>query len=1194
MTTKNIYLLILFLVFPFLTYSQSNFDIKVYNVDSELIEYGDSYKEGFVVVEYTPGNDGIYLSLGADWADYSGPFGIIVENLYLPSISEVGSEKFSISTSFNLNSIAKATQGVEGTAGYNYPPQLVLYVHLLTSIGYYPFAPSTWFTTLEVLVYTYTAFAYNLIITTAVNITDTPGTAPPDQPVEDPKTTSITRRLRTVDLDNSSNPGVDGGYAGDLNACVPASHAQSMSWLEDEFDEITFPEGMKTTREKLVELSKKMNRAKENGIDAKNTLKGKLDFIESQKLPIDVKFQSIFEQSNVSSTSGKSIAKCFNRASNPWPDWEFLKQMLASGEDVEVEYLWLKESDTTWHGHAVTASGLEEFESGKKNLTITHDRRQRNADTDDIKGVTSETLDVGISQDQGGKNVVTLQRRGSTKKLWIKNVYAESPRPAEGEATATFLNEFFNMSGSSFNNKQNTILADNEFIEIGLDESVTNLADYSIQLYDGTDGTVYQTLTLDELTFGTKIGNYQTYIYTFTGNQLREAPAGIALSYTGTVVEGQFFSYGGSFTAAGGDATGMTSINMGDFVEGQSFVLQGAGTNYTDYDWGYSSTPSPGVFNDGQFLTASVPDTPTLQAPTYGSTEHETTLTLSWNDAQNVSSYTLEVATEQQFTNKIVDESDITATSKEVSNLNPGTLYYWRVKGVNGNGDSPYSSVWSFTTKSTGPVVSDIPDQTIAEGSSFTTIQLGDYVTDSDYTDSEITWSYSGNRELIISINGSRIATVSTPNADWNGSETITFTATNPISASASNQTTFTVTPVNDSPVVSDIPDQTITEGGSFATIQLDNYVTDSDNSDSEIIWSYSGNTELSVSIDGSRVATITVPNGSWIGNETITFTATDPGALSNGDQVVFSVIQISNAPIVSNIPSQTINEGESFSSINLDNYVVDSDNADSELTWTYSGNIELSVSIDASRVATITAPNQDWFGSEAITFTATDPTNQSGSDQSAFTINSVNDPPIIERLPSTIVISIDSSAVINLWDLVNDVEDSDSELIFEFIITADDIINLSFNAETGELTIATNSNSSGEEMLTIKIIDTGDAFVESSITVQIVEVTGVYEYLSTETPDDFVLMQNYPNPYNPTTNIRFGIPENSDIQLIIYNSLGELVQELVNQNMNSGNYEVAWDASNLPSGIYLIRINAKGLDSKKNFTQVKKAILLK
>jgi hypothetical protein len=102
---------------------------------------------------------------------------------------------------------------------------------------------------------------------------------------------------------------------------------------------------------------------------------------------------------------------------------------------------------------------------------------------------------------------------------------------------------------------------------------------------------------------------------------------------------------------------------------------------------------------------------------------------------------------------------------------------------------------------------------------------------------------------------------------------------------------------VNYPPIVTDIPSQTITEGSTFATITLDNYVSDLDNLDSEMTWTFSGNTQLTVSIV-ARVATITVPNSDWFGSETITFKATDPGSLWDDDAALFTV-----TPVQDNLP---------------------------------------------------------------------------------------------------------------------------------------------------------------------------------------------------------------------------------------------------------------------------------------------------
>ena len=290
------------------------------------------------------------------------------------------------------------------------------------------------------------------------------------------------------------------------------------------------------------------------------------------------------------------------------------------------------------------------------------------------------------------------------------------------------------------------------------------------------------------------------------------------------------------------------------------------------------------------------------------------------------------------------------------------------------------------------PVVTDIPSQTIAEGSTFTTITLDNYVSDVDNTDAQMTWTYSGNSQLTVSI-VNRVATITIPNSDWYGSETITFRATDPGGLWDDDPATFTVTSVNDPPFVTDIPNQTVPEGSTFTTITLDNYVSDVDNPDTQMTWTYSGNTQLTVSIV-NRVATITIPNSDWYGAETITFRATDPGGLWDDDPATFTVTNINDPPVVTDIPSQTVAEGSTFATINLDNYVSDIDNPDAQMTWTYSGNIELTVSI-VNRVATITTPNADWNGAETITFRATDPGGLWDDDPATFTVTAVNDPPV-------------------------------------------------------------------------------------------------------------------------------------------------------------------------------------------------------
>jgi hypothetical protein len=83
--------------------------------------------------------------------------------------------------------------------------------------------------------------------------------------------------------------------------------------------------------------------------------------------------------------------------------------------------------------------------------------------------------------------------------------------------------------------------------------------------------------------------------------------------------------------------------------------------------------------------------------------------------------------------------------------------------------------------------------------------------------------------------------------------------------------------------------------------------------------------------------------------------------------------------------------------------------------------------------------------------------------------------------------------------------------------------------------------------------------------------------------PDKIILDQNYPNPFNSTTTIRFNLSATADIELVIFDMLGRKLEELVSGRIVSGEYEVNWDASVLPSGVYFVRlITERQVQTKK------------
>jgi hypothetical protein len=88
--------------------------------------------------------------------------------------------------------------------------------------------------------------------------------------------------------------------------------------------------------------------------------------------------------------------------------------------------------------------------------------------------------------------------------------------------------------------------------------------------------------------------------------------------------------------------------------------------------------------------------------------------------------------------------------------------------------------------------------------------------------------------------------------------------------------------------------------------------------------------------------------------------------------------------------------------------------------------------------------------------------------------------------------------------------------------------------------------------------------------------------------PIKYSLEQNFPNPFNPSTTIRYSLPEESYVKLVVFNMLGEEIISLVNTTQKAGRYEVTLDASDLATGVYIY-----SLETTK-FTQSKKLLLMK
>ena len=396
------------------------------------------------------------------------------------------------------------------------------------------------------------------------------------------------------------------------------------------------------------------------------------------------------------------------------------------------------------------------------------------------------------------------------------------------------------------------------------------------------------------------------------------------------------------------------------------------------------------------------------------------------------------------------------------------------------------------------PVFKKIADQAIEEKNEFTSFILDDYLSDADHDFSKLKVEVTGNRDLKVNIdNRSHEVSVKIPHDQWNGTETLMFTATDPEGARATTSAKFTVKAINDPPVMKDIREQTIKEKGEFQTIELDNFVEDLDHAKNRLKWTISGNKELKVAMDGAHVVRITPPSPQWHGAETLTFKVCDPDNACDERTANFTVESVNDVPMfVKQVMPQTIREKGQFQPIKLADMVKDLDNKLSDLTFSVSSKpaagskkreSELKVNIDANKVATIVIPNKFWNGAEEITFTVTDPEGAKASSTALFTVESVNDLPEIKQVADQTIQEKGEFTPFNVSELVSDPDDRFESLKVDFTGNRELKVDMS---KTGIVTVKTpNKMWNGSEKVTFTVTDPSGAKARTTATFTVVSV---------------------------------------------------------------------------------------------------------
>ncbi len=294
-------------------------------------------------------------------------------------------------------------------------------------------------------------------------------------------------------------------------------------------------------------------------------------------------------------------------------------------------------------------------------------------------------------------------------------------------------------------------------------------------------------------------------------------------------------------------------------------------------------------------------------------------------------------------------------------------------------------------------------------------------------------------------------------------------------------------------------------------------------------------------------------------------------------DPAMIAVAEANVAPALSLDPAGpfVVNENETLTIQLLGS---DQNSAD---VLTYSGeNLPDGASVDSETGLFTWTPSYDQSGSYTITFKVTDQGGLSASAEAEVTVNNVNRAPeFTVEIPDNELIPVHNVPV--EYQFQYEAKDPDGDPVtFKKISGPGDV------SIDGKFVWTPMPDQAGKSYVLMIEVSDGELTAVSNKVIKVSDiVTGIEEE---GIPKEFKLLQNFPNPFNPTTVIKYGLPKEAHVRLTIYNVLGQEVMTLVNKNQSAGYHNVTFDATDLNAGIYIYKLEAG------DYVSIKKMILVK
>ena len=579
-----------------------------------------------------------------------------------------------------------------------------------------------------------------------------------------------------------------------------------------------------------------------------------------------------------------------------------------------------------------------------------------------------------------------------------------------------------------------------------------------------------------------------------------------------------------------------------------------------------------------------------------GSTTNDATLPLIFTSSEATTDFAEEDITvtngalsDFAATSSTVYTATFTPTASRSATINVAASTFTDAVGNNNTAATQYT----WTKINNAPVASD---ETI------TTDEDIDYTGTLSGTDIDaLTFAVvdSSVNGIVTISNASTGAYTYSPTADYNGSDSLTYSVSDGTLLDTA-KVSITVNSVNDAPIAAVYPDTSILEDDTL-TVMFSATDVDED-SLSFGVAGPTDNPDITVSNFGAGFNVFASPN--WHGDAEIRIDVWD-GALADTAYFTLTVNPVNDAPVMSALADTTINEDGAIEIVLTASDIY-------EDTLTFSAASDTSAVIVAVSTDTLSvSPADNWNGTADITVIVTD---GALSDTTSFelTVNAVNDAPSSFALneQDSVYITManfDSDSIVFTWDESADVDED--ELTYHF--TAELVINGQLTTEY-DTTLTANAmkidyQSVFDEIYAAQAMLAGmewDVSVSDGVeevmadengplTVGVNASDAVLSIDEELLPEVYALHQNYPNPFNPITTLRYDLPEQANVNIIIYDMLGRQVRTLLNQTQDAGYRSVIWNATNdygkpVSAGVYLYKIQAG------SFVQTKKMVLLK